>query len=85
VRAEIACEVAGHLWPLLLADPRVSRCGGIEDGVALAFARTPDGTLSDRTREGGWVVSFSDLKRIYQAAARARRRARKPRKVSGGR
>jgi hypothetical protein len=52
----LTIDVAGHTEPNLKVWLR-SRCGKIKDGVAFAHGK-----------EGGWVIGFADLERIYLAA-----------------
>ena len=54
---ELEVEVAGHPEPTLMLRRGICECGNITDGVALSHGR-----------RGGWVISFADLKRIYEAA-----------------
>lgn len=54
----IIVETAGYgSGEVLMFDPRRTTCGGIKDGVALAHGG-----------ECGWVISFSDLKDMYELA-----------------
>ena len=46
----------------LTVNPGICRCGNIKDGVGFVH---DDG--------GGWVLSFTDLQRIYIAALRTRK------------
>lgn len=56
----VQVKVAGHSSPTLGFWP-TSRCGDIEDGVGFNHAG-----------EGGWVISFKDLERLYELAKQAR-------------
>jgi hypothetical protein len=53
--------VAGHTEPDLRVWIGPSRCGEITDGVAFAHGK-----------EGGWVIDFADLERVYLAAKEKR-------------
>jgi hypothetical protein len=53
-------KVEGHPNSKLEFYP-ISACGGIKDGVGFAHAG-----------EGGWVISFVNLKKMYQAAVKVR-------------
>ena len=56
-------------YPYLDFSPGPSKCGSINDGVVLEHR-------GNRTGEGGWVISFRDLKRMYRAAEKARMEAK---------
>ena len=53
-------KVEGHTSSKLEFYP-ISTCGDIKDGVGFAHAD-----------EGGWVMAFADLKKMYRAAVKAR-------------
>ena len=55
-------HIAGHTANYLEAFSLHSNCGHIKDGVGLAFEN-----------EGAWILSYEDLKRLYEAATRARK------------
>jgi hypothetical protein len=57
---KVIVKVVGHTNSKLEFYPS-SRCGEIKDGVAFAHAG-----------EGGWVISFTDFKKMYHAAIKAR-------------
>lgn len=59
----IEIEVAGHTKPRLRVYTGVSMCGEIKDGITLSHAG-----LTKFSSEGGWVVSFADLEKVYLAA-----------------
>lgn len=54
-------QVVGHTNPILLFQEMTS-CGNIEDGVCL-----------EHEGEGGWVIAFRDLQKMYRAACKARK------------
>jgi hypothetical protein len=58
----LVIQTAGYSEPDELSFwPGPSKCGEITDGVTLSHAG-----------EGGWVISFADLERMYLAAKEAR-------------
>jgi len=61
MRERLKLPVAGHTYNFLKADPGPSWCGDIRDGVSFEFGK-----------EGGWVMAFRDLERLYEAAVAAR-------------
>lgn len=69
----IAFKVAGysysHGW--LLFSPGPTRCGGIEDGVAMGHAVCED-PQNHHQYEGDWVIAFESLEAMYLAAKAAR-------------
>jgi hypothetical protein len=56
--------VAGHIYDTLNFFPYPTGCGKIVDGVAMA---------NGNTDVGGWVISYEDLKTMYELATQARR------------
>ena len=62
--ADLRVDVEGHPGRYLDVD-LLCRCGSIENGVGFEH-------VGDR-HEGGWVISFHDLQRIYNAALTARK------------
>lgn len=54
-------STAGHTQVSLFFFPGPTRCGKITDGVALCNGNT-----------GDWVVDYTDLKAMYDAATEAR-------------
>jgi hypothetical protein len=59
----VIIRVEGHLSPYLDVTCGITWCGQITDGIALAHSKGPDTPY-----EGGWVISFEDLERIFLAA-----------------
>lgn len=62
-RREVYFDVAGALADGMIFDPGPTSCGEIRDGVSLEFD-----TVDDRPFQGGWVLRFDDLERLYAAA-----------------
>jgi hypothetical protein len=69
VSKEFTVELAGHSKPYLHVRFGVS-CGDIERGIGFAHWGTQE--FNGRECEGGWVMSFEDLERIYKAAKATR-------------
>lgn len=66
---DFVIELQGHAKPYLRVNTW-SACGNIEDGIGFAHWGTKK--FDGQKCEGGWVMSFEDLERIYEAA-KARR------------
>ena len=58
-------KVAGHSEPFLIFDPGRWQCGTIIDGVSL-----------EHGTQGGWVIAFRDLEKMYLRAKEARKKAK---------
>jgi hypothetical protein len=58
---DLTIKIQGHTADTLRFGPNINMCGNIKDGVSLEF-----------DRKGGWVIAFKDLKRMYEAAVKAR-------------
>lgn len=69
----IAVKVAGYHeeFNWLGFDPRPTSCGGITDGVSLSHQNCEQPANRHQT-DAGWVISFADLERMYEAAKAAR-------------
>lgn len=61
-------RVEGHIYSHLHITTGKVECGSIRNGIGLWFGN------AQKPVEGGWVVSFSDLEKVYAAAKKARQR-----------
>jgi hypothetical protein len=65
-------RTAGHAFgDWLRFEPGQCSCGPITDGVALEHANCENPRNHYQT-QGGWVLAFEDLERMYLAAKQAR-------------